>query len=151
MPTIAICTSANFYRQAVEIQAVIEKQGYTVIIPQTAEKMKKNGDYDASHYRTWLVNDKDYHKKTKLMHDHFDEIDKADAILVLAYEKHGIKNYIGGNVLMEMAMAFHQRKPIFVGNELPKESAYLEELLAMQPILLHDNFANFDKEYKKLT
>lgn len=51
---IAICSSANFYRQAVDIQQQLQKLGYKVIVPHTAEKMKKSGDFDASHYRTWL-------------------------------------------------------------------------------------------------
>lgn len=133
---ITICSSANFYRRAVEVQARLEALGYKVIIPLTAEKMKASGDYEAAHYRTWLQDDADCHKKTALMREHFDEVAKGDACLVVNEEKHGIKNYIGGNVLMEMALAFHLKKPIFVLNEIPEESAFLEEIKGMQPLAL---------------
>jgi hypothetical protein len=135
--TITICSSSNFYRQAVEIKAKLEKAGYKVLIPAVAEKMAETGDYDVSHYKTWYADSNDYHKKAKLIHGHFDEVVKGDATLVLNYEKHGIQNYIGGNVLMEMALAFHFNKPTFILNEVPEESAYLEEILALAPTVLH--------------
>ncbi len=54
MTTVTICSSANFYKQAVELQALLEKKGFNVIIPATAEKMKQSGDFDVDHYKTWF-------------------------------------------------------------------------------------------------
>jgi hypothetical protein len=152
MPIITICSSANFYRQAGEIKDQLQKEkGYEVIIPITAEKMRESGDYDVSHYKTWFADANDYPKKAALMQGHFDEVAKADAILVLNYEKHGTQNYIGGNVLMEMALAFYQKKPIFIMNEIPEESAFLEEILGTMPVVLHGKAEDLPKEYDKLT
>lgn len=142
MPILSICCSAAFYRQAVAIQAQLTEAGYIVIIPTTAEKMKESGDFEVSHYKTWFADSKDYHKKTALMRGHFEEVGKADAILVLNYEKHGVKNYIGGNVLMEMALAFYLKKPIFLLNEIPEDSPFLEELKGLGPIVLHGKVEN---------
>lgn len=150
MLTIAICSSANFYRQAVILQAQLEAEGHSVIIPATAEKMKQSGDYDVSHYKTWFADADDYHKKAALMRGHFHEVEKSDAILVLNYEKHAIPNYIGGNVLMEMALAFYLNKPIFILNEIPKESAFLEEIIGLQPIVLHGKVEDLTKAYAEL-
>lgn len=136
-PLITICSSANFYKQAGEIKDQLEKLGLNVIIPAMATKMKETGDYDVSHYKTWYADPGDYHKKASLMHGHFDEVAKADAILVLNYEKNGKQNYIGANVLMEMALAFHAKKLIFILNEMPTDSAFEEELLGMMPVVLH--------------
>src|SRR5687768_8267139 len=102
MPTITICTSASFYRQAVEVQEQLESQGFEVIVPRTARKMKETGDFDVDHYKTWFADPGDYGKKADLIRAHFEEIAKADAVLILNYEKNGKQNYIGGNVLMEM-------------------------------------------------
>lgn len=137
MPIITICSSASFYQKAVEIQAQLEQGGYKGILPATAEKMKQTRDFEVSQYKTWYANADDYHKKAALMRGHFAEIEKADAILVLNSEKNGIKNYIGGNVLMEMAIAFHLKKPIFLYNGLPDSSPYLEEILGLLPIVLN--------------
>lgn len=134
---ITICSSANFYRKVVELQAQLEKHGHKAIIPHTAEKMKKTGDYDAGHYRTWLTDDKDYHKKSELMRGHFEEVEKGDVILVVNEEKHGQINYIGGNVLIEMALAFYLNKPIYILNGMPEQSSFLEEIIAMEPVVLN--------------
>lgn len=143
MKVVTICSSASFYTQAVVVQKQLNQDGFKVIIPATAEKMKKSADFDVSHYKTWFGDAKDYYKKSELMRGHFHEIEKADAILVLNYEKHGTKNYIGGNVLMEMALAFYLKKPIYILNEIPEESSFLEEIIGLNPIPLHGNLNNF--------
>jgi hypothetical protein len=149
-PIITLCSSANFYQQVGEIKDRLEQHGLTVLIPAMAQKMKEDGNFDVSHYKTWFADPGDYDKKAQLMHGHFDEVDKADAILVVNNEKHGVDNYIGGNVLMEMALAFHGRKPIFILNEIPEESTFLEEILGMQPVVLHGKADDLAAEYAKL-
>ena len=150
MPTITICSSANFYKQVVDIEAELKNMGFDVIIPYTAGVMKQSGDYDVSHYKTWFGDKDDYHKKTDLMLKHFDKIADGDAILVVNNEKHGVANYIGGNVLMEMAIALYLKKPIFLFNEVPNASPFLEEIVGMFPVLLHGDISALPKEYKKL-
>lgn len=135
--TITICSSANFYRQAVDIQSTLNRLGYKAIIPVSAEKMKETGDFNASHYRTWLDNPNDYYKKSALMKGHFSLIAKSDAVLILNYEKNGVKNYIGANVLIEMGIAFYLGKPLYVLNDIPNDSPHLEEIKGIDPIELH--------------
>lgn len=136
-PIVTICSSANFYKQAGEIQDKLSKQNLEAVIPAAALKMKESGDYEVEHYKTWFADANDYHKKAALMRAHFDRIAEGDAILVLNFEKHGVTNYIGGNVLMEMSLAFYLKKPIFILNDAPEHSAYLEEIHGMQPVFLH--------------
>jgi hypothetical protein len=148
-PIITICSSAAFYKQAVDIQDQLNKLGCDVIVPITATRMKESGDFDVSHYKTWFADADDYHKKAQLMRTHFADVEKADAILVLNYEKHEVKNYIGGNVLMEMSLAFWLNKPIFIINEIPEASAFEEEIRGMEPILLHGDASALPKLYKE--
>ena len=149
-PIITICSSAAFFKQAVDVQDQLEKFGFEVIVPATATRMKESGDFDVSHHKTWFADANDYHKKAQLMRAHFEEVEKGDAILVLNYEKHGVKNYIGGNVLMEMAIAFWLKKPIFIMNEMPEESAFEEEIRGMEPILLHGDAKALPKLYEEI-
>lgn len=151
MPIITICSSANFYQQAVAIQAELEQRaGYTVVVPDMATAMKESGDFEVSHYKTWFADPGDYTKKAELIHGHFDKVAAGDAILVLNFEKNGVENYIGGNVLMEMGLAFHLQKPIFIFNDAPKESSYEEEILGMLPIFLNGDISRLPGEYEKL-
>ncbi len=137
MKTITICSSANFYKQVNEIKKELEALGYTVLVPQSALKMEASGDYEVSHHKTWFGNADDYDKKAELMRAHFDEVVKGDAVLVVNNEKHGVQNYIGGNVLMEMAIGFHLHKPIYLLNDIPTESPFLEEIVGMGSVPLN--------------
>ncbi len=146
-PTITVCCSCNFYKHASDIQEELETLGFAVILPSTVPLMKESNDWDVSHYKTWFADEGDYPKKAELILDHFTEVSRGDAILVLNDEKHGVKNYIGGNVLMEMALAFWLKKPIFILGEYPEGSALEEEIKGMLPILLHGDINNLPKSY----
>jgi len=60
----------------------------------------------------------------------------GDAILVLNYDKNGIKNYIGGNTLMEIGFAHVNDKKIFLLNPVPEEVSYKDEIKAMVNVIL---------------
>src|SRR3989344_1435516 len=110
---ITICASAAHYKQVLEIEKQLKQLGFKVKIPKTANIMKKNNDFDVSHYKTLYKNKSDYSKKTKLMLLHFKKVMESDAILVTNFEKNGLQGYIGGNALMEMTLAFINKKRIF--------------------------------------
>src|SRR3989344_4262346 len=135
--TIAICCSASFYRQALDVQVELRKRGFRVLIPLIANTMKRNGDFNIETYKTWHKDAADYTKKAKLMKAHFKKVIQSDAILVLNYEKNEMHGYIGGNGLMEMALAFHYKKPIYVLNPVLETSPIYEEILGMSPIFLN--------------
>ena len=136
MKTIVIRSSANFYRQANEVKKKLEKLGYEVQVPSTAEKMAKTGNYNADDYKTWYGDESDMPIKQQRMREHFDKILAGDAILVINDEKHGVKGYIGPNVLMEMGLAFAHHKPIFVMNLVGKDVSCWEEVLGMGSIFI---------------
>jgi hypothetical protein len=52
---------------------------------------------------------------------------------------------------MEMAIAFYLHKPIFLLNEIPSDSPLLEEIIALNPIVLHGQIDNLKNEIDKLT
>jgi len=54
----------------------------------------------------------------------------GDAILVANYDKHGIKNYIGGNTLMEIGFAHVLNQKVFLLNPIPDISYYKTEIEA---------------------
>lgn len=141
---ITICCSAAFYKHAAELSDELKAKGYKVIIPSTAHKMRANNDYEVNHYKTWYKNAKDFTKKRSLMDGHFAEVEKADAILVINDEKKGIKGYIGPNGLMEMALAYYLRKPIFILNKVPKTNSVYEEAHGMGNIMLDGDVSKID-------
>ena len=71
-----------------------------------------------------------------VINEHFKLIENSDAILVLNYDKNGIKNYIGGNSFLEIGLAYYLKKKIYLVNPIPKLS-YDTEIIAMKPIILN--------------
>lgn len=71
---------------------------------------------------------------------HYKEITESDAVLVLNFDKNGIKNYIGGNTLMEIGFAYVHYKKIFLLNPIP-DMAYKDELEAIEPIIIDKNLS----------
>lgn len=141
---ITLCSSASFYKQVIEAEEELQKRGFRVLIPDTAKLMKQRNNFDVSAYKTWFTNDSDWDKKTELMEGHFRKILEGEAILVLNYEKNGMAGYIGGNVLMEMAIAFHYKKPIFVLHPVNEKLPVYEEVLGMKPMFLKGELKNLE-------
>jgi hypothetical protein len=94
------------------------------------------------------VESSEFKKAHDYIRQHYNHILKSDAILIVNLEKKGVKNYIGGNCLMEMGMAYVNNKKIFLLNDIPTDSAYLDEIKAMDPICLHGDLNNIKKHEK---
>ncbi len=136
---ITMCSSANFYEHTNQVAQELIKMGYKIKIPVTIKKMKTAGNFKAEDYRTWHKDPSTYKRKTYLMRNHFNKIASSDAIFVVNDEKRGIRGYIGANVLMEMGLAFHLRKPIFVLNTVDKNMPVYEEVKAMNCIVVNQD------------
>lgn len=137
--TIAVCSSASFYKEVLEIEKQLKKLGFKVRVPITAKRMKKMGNFDVSTHKTWLKNKNEYKKKVALMKGHFKEILKSDAILMVNLKKNGIEGYIGGNGLLEMGLAFHHKKTIYVLNQIKDTHPFAEEIIGLGSIFINND------------
>lgn len=115
-----------FYRDLVDIEKQLESRGFTVKIPVSAQTMKKNNDFEVSHFKGVFS----YDDKRKFIAENFRNIAKSDSILVINNEKNGMKGYIGANVLMEIGLAFYLDKKIYIWNQIEENVPYAEELLS---------------------
>ena len=136
-PVIVICASASTYDRVIPLSDELLSIGLHVALPAMAETMKIEGRANEEARIDWSTRSDGYVYKEKLMRDHFALIAKSDAILVANYEKNGKPDYIGGNVLMEMTVAFYLKKTIYILNSAPVGSLLIDEILGMQPIFLH--------------
>jgi len=135
-PKLAVCSSASFYKIVIALSYELEVLDIEVILPKTAQKMKQEGRENDEVITDWSSSPIGYHGKALLIREHFNEIADCDAILVTNYEKHGKKNYIGPNVLMEMSTAFFLNKLIYILNDQPDDSPLLDEILGLEPTFL---------------
>jgi len=129
---ITICGSMTFYIEMRAIKEGLEVLGHTVFVPKEVE--------DETVPLEALPETTDEQKiSAKIEYDfireHFRKVEKADAILVLNYEKKDIPGYIGGNTFLEMGYAFGLGKKIFLMNPVP-EMNYAVEMYSMKPIVI---------------
>lgn len=143
--TIALCASAFHYQRVLEVEKELKTLGYRVLLPDVARVMQKTNNFDVSTYRIWERDKKGYKKKNWYMKEHFRKIIKSDAILVVNFEKKEYRGYIGGNVLMEMALALYLKKKIFVLNTVDDTLPNKEEVFGVLPIFLLGTLKNISK------
>lgn len=135
---IAICASMVFTEEMLKAKDRLEKLGNTVFVSGFVK-----------HYVGKSVKQKEkltlFHKNNKdAIREFWKKIKNSDVILVLNYDRHGIKNYIGGNTLMEIGFAHVLNKKVFLLNPVPKIRYYESEIKAVKPTILNGDI-------KKLT
>jgi hypothetical protein len=139
---ITVCCSLAFADEAIEVKKSLEGLGFDVYIPITILTCREEGIKDIKGWIKGLVAEDpvEFDKlKKERMDLHCKQVEGADAILVLNYDKDGKKNYIGGNALLEMGLAFWLKKPIYLLNDMPEAIDYIEEIRGMMPIVIHGN------------
>jgi len=141
---IVICGSSTFREKMLEYRDRLKDLGhepvvhhhYEAYVAGTDEAIKeivrrvKSGEHAAVKKEQGYI--KWYHQA----------ILNSDAILVLNFDKNGIKNYIGGNTLMEIGFAHVNDKKVFLLNPIPGEVSYVDEIEAMVDNILEDNLNN---------
>lgn len=134
---IAICVSLDFSHEIVWIKQKLEELGHQVHIPPTAQAILE-GEVNVEDIRHEKENG--VFAKRSIEDDairrYWEVIKNSDALLVANYDKKGIKNYIGGNALMEMGFAHVLDKKLYFLNDIP-EMGYTDEIRAMQPVILN--------------
>jgi len=130
---IIICSSMIFSEELIGIREELLKQEHQVILPAFVEEYAQLESPDEMHKES---------AKNKIEHDlirrYFDEIKQGDAVLIINKRRHGIDNYIGGNVFLEMGFAHILNKKIFLLNPIP-DMGYADEIIAMKPAILNGN------------
>ena len=143
--SVIICSSASFYGQVLEVEKQLKKMGFGVKIPYTASKMRESGDFRVETYKTWFKDPKNYSRKSWLIRNHLKKVKDGDVVLVLNYEKKGIRGYIGGNTLIEAAIGFHYKKPVYILNPISDDLGFKEEIFGLQPIFLNGDLEKIER------
>lgn len=130
----------SFYKELVEIEKQLISKGFTVHIPVSAQIMKKQNDFEVSHFKGVQT----HAQKGQFVLQNFQKIADSDAILVINNEKNGVKGYIGANVLMEIGLAFYLKKKIYILNPIEDNAPYKEELLTFEVEFINKELNKID-------
>ena len=124
----------QFHKEMRDIQKQLLQKGHTVLVPKSIELMDTIGYVHPTIDEAKVA--------AKIQHDfikeHFRKINASDAILVLNYDKKGIKNYIGGNTFLEIGLAYWLEKKIYLFHPIPQMD-YVTELHAMQLSIIDED------------
>lgn len=129
---ITLCSSAQFFDKLYGIKEELEKRGYGVFLPSM-----KNFHHLEENALAKI--------QYGLIKDHFGKIDRSDAIYVANYDKNRMEGHIGGGVFLEMGKAFDKGIPIFLMKDIPRQLSYREELIALKPIVIGENWKLLDQ------
>jgi hypothetical protein len=131
---ITVCGSVKFADRLVEIYRKLESMGHR---PLMHEDMFGIADGTARELIEDISND---HAEVKRRHDFIrlwhDLIKSGDAVLICNFDKNGVRNYIGGNTLMEMGFAHVNDKKVFLLNPIPRDVGYRDEIEAMTDLVI---------------
>src|SRR4030042_4209256 len=138
---IVICGSIVFSPEMGKTAKKLEALGHEIDLPYYALKILK-GEVDHKEFMKEKEKAGDGKFREKAEEDvikrYFKLIGESDAILVLNLDKNGIKNYIGGNTLIEMGFAHVWDKKIYLWNPIPI-MGYTDEIKAMKPVIINKN------------
>ena len=133
MKILIIC-SKQFYSKIPSIKEQLEKKGHTISLPNSYDNPNAENEYK-------LKGEKDHIEfKQKMFKLSRDVIITQDAVLVLNFEKNGVKNYLGGATFLEMYEAFMNNKKIFLYNDIP-EGILKDEICGFAPIVIHGDLS----------
>lgn len=121
--------SMTFAKEMKQVKEILETLGYEVFVPVDTEHVIENPNKkeDITFLKEFGVGRKDA-----------ELVAKADAFLILNYEKHGIKGYIGPGAYRDLSIAWWFKKKIFFlypYNE--NQNNQKCEMLGFDPIILH--------------
>ena len=119
-----------FTEQMLETKKALEELEHTAVVSGFADKYIGKTESEKEKLTIYHKNEKD------AIREFWHQIKASDAILVLNYDRRGIKNYIGGNTLMEIGFAHILHKKIFLLNPVPEIEYYKSEIEAVKPVVI---------------
>ncbi len=128
---IGIIGSMQFTNKMLEICDELKKLGHEGFLTDLHVAMIDKNEEEIEKIKIYQKNNKD------AIRNFWRAMQGADAVLVLNFDKNGIKNYIGGNTFLEMGFAHVLNQKIFILNPIPEISYYKSEITAMKPIILN--------------
>lgn len=137
---ITLCGSIKFADRLVETYHQLEKLGHQ---PVMHKDMFKVADGTAPEIEEMKNGTEHYEIKRKYGYIKwwYESIKNSDAVLICNFDKNNIKNYVGGNTLIEIGFAHVNNKKVFLLNDIPEDLSYIDEIKAMTDVTLNGDLS----------
>ena len=127
---IGIIASMQFTERMLEVRDQLRTKGHDAFLTDLASPFSGKSDQEKEKIKLYQKNNLD------AIREFWRLMQGADAVLVLNLDKHGIKNYIGGNTFLEIGFAHVLNQKIFLWNPIPDISYYKTEIEAVKPVII---------------
>ena len=128
---IGVIGSMQFTEKMIEVRDELIKLGHDAFLTSLAASFVGKSNKEKEKIKIYQKNNKDAIREFwQLMQD-------GDAVLVYNADKNGIKNYIGGNTLMEIGFAHVLHQKMFLYNPIPNIPFCKTEIEAVKPIVIN--------------
>jgi len=127
---IGVIGSMQYTEKMMEIRDLLVEMGHQAFLTNLANPFVGKSDEEKEKIKI--------HQKKNMdaIREFWRLMQGADAVLVVNLDKHGVKNYIGGNTLMEIGFAHVLNQKIFLLNPIPDIPYYKTEIEAVKPVIL---------------
>ena len=132
---ITLCGSVKFAKEIVDVYDRVKVLGHEPVVHEHMKGLAVGTAPQLADKANGMENS-EIKKKYNYIKWWYDAIINSDAILVCNFDKNDIKNYVGGNSLMEMGFAHVNNKKIFLLNPVPDDVPYIDEIKAMVDVVL---------------
>jgi len=132
---LGIIGSMQFTEKMVEVRDKLCQMGHGAFVTTLAAPFIGKNDEEKEQIKLHQKNNCD------AIREFWRLMQGADAVLVLNFDKHGIKNYIGGNTLMEIGFAHVLNQKIYLYNPIPEIPYYKTEIEAVKPIIINGDLS----------
>jgi len=128
---IGVAGSMQYTEEMARVCWELEKLGHTVFMSKFKDAYVGKSDEEKEELKL-------HHKYNfDAIKEFWKPMQDADALLVVNLDKHGIKNYIGGNSFLEMGFAHVLGQKIYLMNPIPDMPYYGTEIIAMKPVVIN--------------
>jgi len=132
---IGIIGSMQFTDKMLEVREKLREWGHDAFVTDLHKAMIGKTDEEIEKIKLYQKYNMD------AIREFWNAMQGADAVLVLNHDKKGIKNYIGGNTLMEIGFAHVLNQRIFLWNPVPDIPYYKSEIEAVKPIIINGDIS----------
>jgi hypothetical protein len=132
---IGIIGSMQYTEKMLEVRNALNKLGHNAYVTDLHKPFIGKTDEEKEVIKLHQKNNMD------AIREFWRAMQGADAVLCLNLDKNGIKNYIGGNTLMEIGFAHVLNQKIFLLNPIPEIPYYKTEVEAVKPIIINGDLS----------
>ena len=130
----------QYTERMMELCEQLEKMGYTAFMSKFGDAYIGKSDSEKEKLKL------DHKYNYDAIREFWKPMQDADALLVANFDKHGIKNYIGGNTFLEMGFAHVLNQKIYLMNPIPKMPYYETEIIAMRPTVIAGDLTKIEPD-----